>query len=103
MTGVPRVVSVRMTSTMGGMGVVKTGVSEVVVGKELMEELTVARVMVMVVSKGKILVLLISGTRVESQSPEAWSSVDELEPTRTAPGGPAQRCWTPNHDQDDQS
>ncbi len=78
MTGVLRVVSVRMTSTMGGMGVVKTGVSEVVVGKELMEELTVTRVMVMLVSKGKILVLLISGTRVESQFPEAWSSVDEL-------------------------
>jgi hypothetical protein len=78
LTGVLRVVSVRMTSTMGGIGVVKTVVSEVVVGKELMEELTMTRVMVMEVSRGKILVLLISGNRVESQSPEAWSSVDEL-------------------------
>ncbi len=78
MTGVLRVVSVRMTSTMGGIGVVRTGVSEVVVGKELMEELTVTRVTVMVVSKGKILVLLISGIRVESRFPEVWSSVDEL-------------------------
>ncbi len=78
MTGVLRVVSVRMTSTMGGIGVVRTGVSEVVVGKELMEELTVTRVMVMVVSRGEILVLLISGIRVESKLPVAWSSMEEL-------------------------
>ncbi len=71
-------VVVKMTSTMGGIGAVTTGVSEVVVGKELMEELTVTRVMVRLVSKGKILVLLISGIRGESQFPEAWSSVDEL-------------------------
>ncbi len=71
-------VSVRMTSTMGGMGVVRIGVREVIVGEKLREELTVTRVTVMEVSTGKILVLLISGNRVEFQIPEAWSSVDEL-------------------------
>ncbi len=54
-------VVVKMTSTVGGMVVVRTGVSDVIVGRKLREELTVTRVTVMEGSTDKILVLLISG------------------------------------------
>jgi hypothetical protein len=55
------VVVVKMMSTVGGIVVVRTGVSDVIVGRELREELTVTRVTVMRGSLDKILVLLISG------------------------------------------
>jgi hypothetical protein len=73
------VVVVKMTSTVGGMVVVRTGVSDVIVGRELREELTVTRVTVMEGSMDKILVLLISGNWLEFQSPAAGSAVEELE------------------------
>jgi hypothetical protein len=55
------VVVVKMMSTVGGIVVVRTGVSDMVVGSGLREELTVTRVTVMGGSLDKILVLLISG------------------------------------------
>jgi hypothetical protein len=48
-------------STVGGNVVVRTGVSDVIVGRELREELTVTRVTVMGGSMDKILVLIFSG------------------------------------------
>jgi hypothetical protein len=61
LTGGSRVVVVKMMSTVGGNVVVRTGVSDVIVGRELGEELTVTRVTVMGGSMDKILVLIFSG------------------------------------------
>jgi hypothetical protein len=55
------VVVVKMRSTVGVIVVVRTGVSDVIVGRGLRDELTVTRVTVMRGSLDKILVLLISG------------------------------------------
>ncbi len=61
MTTGSRVVIVKIMSTVGGIVVVRTGVSDVVVGCRLREELTVTRVTVMRGSVGRILVLMFSG------------------------------------------
>ncbi len=56
-----RVVVVKMMSTVGGIVVVRTEVSDVVVDSGLREELAVTRVTVMRGLVGKILVLIFSG------------------------------------------
>jgi hypothetical protein len=73
------VVVVKRMSAVGGMVVVRTGASEVIVGCRFREELTVTRVTVMEGSVGKILVLMFSENWEESQSPAGWSLVEELE------------------------
>jgi hypothetical protein len=55
------VVVVKRLSIVGGIVVVRTGVSDVIVGRGLREELTVTRVTVMGGSMDRILALLISG------------------------------------------
>ncbi len=54
-------VVVKMMSTVGGIVVVRTGAGDMIVGRELREELTVTRVTVMGGLVDKILVLIFSG------------------------------------------
>ena len=77
LTREPRAVDVKKMSRGGGVAVVRTGVR--VVGCRFREELTVTRVTVMlVVSKGKMLVLIFSGFSEEFQKLAAWSGLVEL-------------------------
>ncbi len=77
MTTEPRVVAVKKTSRGGEVVVFRTGVR--LVGCKSREELTVTRVTVMlVVSKGKVLVLIFSGISEEFQRLAVWFMVVEL-------------------------